>query len=174
MVFIVFAAGYFLLQTSRVQTWIIRNIAEQVAENTGAEITIGKVNIGFFDKVVLRDVLVETQDQDTLFYTSKLLANLDTLKFSAKKISFSNIEFDQSRIDVTRDSSGEYSFNRIMGPSATKKDHRVKWSVRCSRFSFRNADISFQDERSEIRRQLFVSRMNMEITDIFNKNDSLR
>ncbi|MBN1987375.1 MAG: hypothetical protein JW761_13775, partial [Prolixibacteraceae bacterium] len=74
------AGGYLSVQNSRVQTYLTQMFANQLSKQIHSKITVGKVNIAFFNKIILNDVLVEDQKSDTLFYTQKLLAKIDTLR----------------------------------------------------------------------------------------------
>jgi hypothetical protein len=138
-------AGYFALQNSRVQTFLTQWIAARVSEQINSKISIGRVDISFFKKIILEDVLVESQNRDTLFYTQQLSAKIDTLKFKARKISISQFTFTNSKINIERDSVSHFNFSFLLDSLKTEKDTSVFWLVRCNRFGFHEANILYKD-----------------------------
>ena len=73
------AGSYLLLQSSAVQTWIIGKITERLSYKINAKISIGKVDYSFFNQVVLNDVLFADFNNDTIFYTTGILAKIDKI-----------------------------------------------------------------------------------------------
>ena len=69
---------YMLSQNSVVQTNIIQSITESFFQRMGANIKIKKVDYRFFNKIVLKEVLIEDKQQDTLFYFDVYSGQLHT------------------------------------------------------------------------------------------------
>ena len=59
---------YIALQSSIVQTFLTRKLAKELSSRIDANITIGKVDISLFQKILLKDVMLEDQQSDTLLF----------------------------------------------------------------------------------------------------------
>ena len=70
------ATGFVLIQNSWVQTIITRKITQRLSNDLQTNISIGRVDIGFFNRLKLEDVLIEDQMGDTLIYSEQVEALL--------------------------------------------------------------------------------------------------
>ncbi len=99
-------AGYFLIQSSRVQTYLTQIVAERISSELDAKFHVGKVDITLFNKVVLEDIYIEDQMRDTLLEAEKLTATIHYLNLRNKQVLFDNIELGNARVNVYTDSAG--------------------------------------------------------------------
>ncbi len=67
-VFLFFGVLYTLLQTSSVQTWLVNKIGHSLSEKLNAKLSIQKVDVDFLNRLVLKGVMVEDRNKDTLLY----------------------------------------------------------------------------------------------------------
>ena len=168
-------SGYILLQNSAVQTFIIRKITEQLSLKTNAQISIGKVDFRFFNKLVLNDVLISGTARDTIFYSRILSAEIDTLKIKEQRISLSELSFFENKISVVRDTANRFNFSFILDSLQTEKRDTsisVLWKIRCNQFNFQNSDLAFHDKSTEKQSHLFINQMNLNASEFFNYSDS--
>ncbi len=93
--------GYILLQSPKVQTYIIKKIAIQLSRKSNAKISIGKVDIAFFKKVILNDVLIAEPNNDTIFYSQWVSAKIDSFSLKKHRLSIGELDY--------RGKSGEYN-----------------------------------------------------------------
>lgn len=114
LIMAVLASSYLLLQNSNVQTYLIKHITQQLSKKTGAKISVGKVDIAFFNRVELGDVLVAGSDNDTIFYTRLVSAKIDTLNFRQHKLTFSELSFLENRIAIAYDTLNRFNFTFIL------------------------------------------------------------
>ncbi len=84
--------SYILIQRPDVQTWIINKITTQLSQKTNAKISIGKVDIAFFTKIILEDVLVAKADNDTIFYSQRVSAKIDSLNIKKHRINIGELD----------------------------------------------------------------------------------
>src|SRR5690554_215589 len=90
----VVAGAVLTLQNSKVQTYLTGKLAAHFAEKLNTKITIGRVDVAFFKRIILEDVLIEDQQADTLLYVQSASAKIDTLNLRKRKLSFHNIALD--------------------------------------------------------------------------------
>jgi len=167
------AGSYVLLQNSGVQTYIIGKITEQFSRKTNAKISVGRVNLIFFNQVVLNDVLIAGPNNETIFYSGLVSAKIDTLKISEHRISFNELSFLENKISITRDSTNRFNFSFIPDSLRNeKKDTSIYWNINCNQFNFQNSDIVFKNQKSVNTRQFFIHQMNLNVSDFSNYSDS--
>lgn len=167
--------SYILLQNSEVQTLIIQKITRHLSAKTNADIRIGKVEITFFKRVVLTDVLVADQNHDTIFYSEWVSAKIDTLKLRKRKISIEELAFEDNKISVTRDSATHFNFSFLLDSLQAKPADTTKtsWQVNCHKFRFQNSEIIYHDLESKAFRHIPLHQLNLKVSDFVNKKDSL-
>ncbi len=105
-------ALYFTLQSSTVQNWLITRISNYLSEELKTTVTIGHVDIAFFDNLVLEQVFIADLHGDTLLYAGQLSAGVQGNFFSAlsNKLEFADVTLSRARV-YTRRYEGEYDYN---------------------------------------------------------------
>ena len=167
------AGSYLLLQNSSVQTYIIKKITEQLSLKTGAKISVGKVDVVFFNQVVLNNVLFAGPDNDTIFYSELISARIDTLNISKHKITFSELSFLQNQISISRDYSNKFNFSFILDSLRTEnKTGANYWNINCNKFKFNKSQISYNSFDAENENHIFVNQLDIDVSDFSNFADS--
>ncbi len=113
---------YGLLQLSPVQTWLVKKIADNLSEKLQTKVTLKKVDVRFFNKVLLQGLMVEDRKHDTLLYAGTAKANVNNWFFLKNKISLENVGLDDAVVNMTRtDSTWNYQFLTDYFSSPKKK-----------------------------------------------------
>ena len=76
--------AYTILQSSRIQTRLCIRVASNLSEQLQTEVKVDHVDFSFFNKLVLRGLLIEDQQEDTLCFIDKL--KIGILKYDRKKL----------------------------------------------------------------------------------------
>ncbi|MCG6188110.1 translocation/assembly module TamB [Maribellus maritimus] len=173
VIFLLLSGGYFSIQNSRVQTYLTQLFANQLSKQVHSKITVGKVKIAFFNKVILNDVLVEDLKSDTLFFTQKLSAKIDTLRIKKKHVTFDELSLINNKINIERDSLTHFNFSHIISAFRTQKDTVNFWEINCNNFSFHQSEITFNDLYAEEKEKLFLNNINFDISDFELQPDSI-
>ena len=105
-------ALYFVLQSSWVQNWLITKISGYLSEELETTVTVGHVDIAFFDNLALEQIYVADRHGDTLLFAGQLTAGLKNNFFSifSNKLEFNEITLANARINLKK-YEGEYDFN---------------------------------------------------------------
>ncbi len=69
---------YFVLQLPPVQNWIVAKVTAQLEEDFQTKVRIQRLNVSFFDNVVLEGLYIEDQLGDTLLYAESFSAGLNS------------------------------------------------------------------------------------------------
>lgn len=172
MLLALIAGSYFAIQNSKVQTFIISKITKQLSYKLNAQVHIGKVEIAFFNKVILNDVIIEDQQKDTLWYSELITAQIDSFKIKERRISLSEISIENSNIKIKHDSVFNFSF--ILDSIPTKNiDSTIYWNINCSQFEFHGANISYKNKNQENVSNIFVKDLNFFVSDFDYLKDSI-
>ena len=175
LIMAVLAGGYLLLQNSAVQTYIIGKITEQLSRRTNSKISIGKVDFTFFNRIVLKNVLVAESNNDTIFYTELVSARIDTLRIRERKLILSELSFFKNQISVNRDSLNQFNFSTIfesLHSNDNDTNSSVYWKINCNQFNFQKSEIAYRNQKSEIEQHFFIHQLNLNVSDFANYGDS--
>lgn len=99
-ILLLLVALFIVLQFPVVQTSLAKALSKYASESVGTKISIDKVNIRFFDRVILEGLYVEDLHHDTLLYLGKLEANFDDIYLNAKHIDFDRVSAQNGRFNV--------------------------------------------------------------------------
>jgi hypothetical protein len=171
----VLAGSYLLIQSSGVQTFIIGKITERLSLKTNAQISIGKVDFTFFNRIILKNVLIAESNNDTIFFTELVSARIDTLKIRERKLNLSELSFFKNQVSINRDSVNQFNFSQILESLLSNdKDSTDSfyWKINCNQFNFQKSEISFINWTTETEQQFIVHQMNLNVSDFSNYADS--
>lgn len=91
---------YFLLQLPFVQNWLVHQATQYLSETLETRVSLQRVDIEFFDNVVLDELYVEDLNGDTLIYARKFSAGLSGNFFSVlwDRLEFSEVSLTDARV----------------------------------------------------------------------------
>ena len=91
---------YAAFQTKLVQNAIISSITKTISEKNEVQFTIKKVNIALFRKIVLSDVYLSDQHLDTLLYSRKITAKIDSFSIFKSIAYLGKITLEKPLINI--------------------------------------------------------------------------
>ena len=101
------AAGlYVASESSYVQTRLAKWLASGLSKELDARVEIDKVNIDFFNKVVLKGLLIYDQQGDTLLYSGRFRAMVSRLNRRDNTYRFSQIGMDSTMFRLKQIDAG--------------------------------------------------------------------
>jgi len=168
-------ACYFALQTSWAQTKITKIIAERLSKQLNATISVGKVEIGFFNRLYLEDVLIKDQQQDTMLFSELVTAKIDTFKIRKQRLAINELSFKHNKLNITRDSSDVYNFSFILNSfnKPNKEDSLKRWRINCDHFNFGQLNVAYDNINRNKHTHLILNDLNLEVSDFLSVPDSL-
>ena len=72
MLTLISGGAYLIFRSPKVQTIVVQWVAKQLSHSLDAKISVGGVNISLFKSIVLEKVMIEDQNEDTLFFISNV------------------------------------------------------------------------------------------------------
>lgn len=139
---------YATFQSRVVQNWLIDKVASSLSERTGAEISIGHVNVAWFSKLVFNDLYVGDQSQDTLFYMEQLVTDIDTLSIRNKRIVLKDIFLSQPQINIKKLDSLNYNFSFLINRHPPDSVKSI-WTLNCSKISIKDGMLLYNGIKKE-------------------------
>lgn len=115
-------SGYFALQSSKVQTFLVHRITEELSENLNAKFTLESVHFKFFNRLVLHNMVVEDQQQDTLLFARQLTGHIKSFHRKKKKIALSRVLLEEAHFNLKTDSAGTINLKFIINAVKSRRD----------------------------------------------------
>ncbi|NQU88191.1 MAG: hypothetical protein HQ541_20785, partial [Mariniphaga sp.] len=166
-------ALYLLSQNSSVQRYLTEKIANKLSEQLNTEFHVGGVDITLFNKLVLKEVWMEDNNLDTLFYVNRLVADIDSFSVRKKYIAINNITFNTSRLFLLIDSTGEYNYQFPENINTDNNRRTQKWNISCNNFDFEQSNFSFGKGVFNLKKNEFFTDINLSISDLSINGDSI-
>ena len=159
---------------SPVQTLIVRIITSELSEKLNATIKVKRVNISFFSKVVLSEVLVEDTQADTLLYVEKMIASIEKFKIRKKTINLSSVKFQKTFGYVSLDENRLPNYKFLL--DALRKDKQTptkNWEISCSNFSFENTMLGYSYYQKDDVNIINLNNIDLDVNDFILNRDSI-
>lgn len=172
IIFFALTAIYLAIQTRPVQNFAARKLTNYLSEQFGTTIHIGGVDVALFRRIVLKDVWIEDQHADTLAYSQRVSATIDTLNFRKKNLSLSRISFDHTKAYFEKDSTGILNYQFLAIARKTDLQTGQKWKLSCDRFILRNSHFSYNSFQQQIR-HFQIDEVSLRIDNFRLDEDSL-
>ena len=103
------------------QRYIGQKVSDAVAEKLDTKVSIGRVDLGFLNRIILDDVLIHDQQQKEMLRVARLSARIDILPLTEGKISISSAQIFGARAQFYRqDSLAKPNFQFVLDSLASK------------------------------------------------------
>lgn len=132
-----------------VQTAIAKNYLNSLAEKLNTNISVGSVDVEFLNDVVIHELYVEDEHEDTLLYLSSLRVSIDEFSFKQKRVylgktTLSNVYFNLQKYASDTTNSlhfiVDYFTPKDIDSTKSEWDFRLKEVViNNGRFNYDNA-----------------------------------
>lgn len=111
-----------LMHLPSVQTFLGKEVAEALADKFGTKVEVGKVNLGFFNRIIIDNVMMYDQQGDSLIYASRLSAKIDYMAATQGKISVSSAQMFGLRANLYRQTAKSPANFQFVLDSLASKD----------------------------------------------------
>ena len=124
---------YLLLNTSEVQTFLVKRITNHFSSEIKSTISVGSIEYKFFNKLSINDVIIKDKNNDTLLYSKEIKIGIRWMDFKNKSFRLGKVVLINPVIALITDSAGSMNLtwflNLIKNPSDTVKANGNKISV---------------------------------------------
>lgn len=106
---------YALLQISAVQQQLLRWAVAELSHKTKTKVSIGKIDLSLFRSVVLQDVFIADQRQDTLLFAKQLDAEVDLWQLLNNKLVINGIGLHHFYANIYRtNEQSDYNYQFLV------------------------------------------------------------
>lgn len=150
-VFVLFLLLALSIQIPAVQNRVVRYAANELSERLGTEVSIQRLSITFFDRVLLDGFYVEDPECDTLFYADKLTANINTnfIDLIRSGLGLDELSLSDAVLHVNRPQGAERSnLQWFLDQFASRKEKEEKktFQFRIKRLNLNNLTYTVADD----------------------------
>ena len=143
---------FVLLQSSGVQTKLTSWISNRIEANTGIHVSISKVNISFFSKLIFEEVALTDQHRDTLLYVEKVIAEIDSFSIKNENLHLSKIVLGHPEINVNRGIDSIFNYEFLIPEADTSQRAPFNWVLSCQALEIIQGELSYIDSLEQCDR----------------------
>jgi hypothetical protein len=140
---------FLILQITEVQTFIIQKIAGNISKEFKSTIKVGKVEYEFFNRLILNDLLIKDQNNDTLFYSQRVITGIRKFYLKDNTLDFGKVYLIKPVVALITDSTGLMNINwyldKLKNKSATAERKPLHISI--NQIDLNDARFSLIDHR---------------------------
>jgi hypothetical protein len=185
IILLLLAAAYFGFRSSRVQTKLTQYIASYVSKKLGATVTVGGVDIGFFNSVILEGVYVEDLHRDTLIYSKKIKANITGVGIERRHLDVSRLTLEETKVYIRKYTEDEGKLNLqfiidALGKKDTTDTVSAPWTIAVKALRVRQTAFQYDDQLKPRKEwgmdysHLYVKHINIDLDDISIQGDTIK
>ena len=173
--------GSLLLRIPEVQTFMVKRILSHFSEKLQSTMTLGRIEYSFFNKLLINDLLIKDQNNDTLIYSQKISAGINVLNLRGNIIKLGHIELVEPSIALITDSSGMMNLKWYLELFGSSKDTTIRSDkklsvsqIKINEGRFRLLNRTGPEAKTKIDfNNLHLSGINGDIEDLKILNDSI-
>jgi hypothetical protein len=166
---------YLLLETSEVQTFMVRRITNHFSTQLKSTISVGSIEYKFFNKLSVNDIIIKDQNNDTLLYSKGLIVGIKNINFKTKTFRFGKVSLIEPVIALITDSSGMMNLTWYLNLLKTPSDTTKKTA---GRFAIDQIDISDARfsliNRNAVKGKTKVDFNNLQLSDIYGSIEDFK
>lgn len=128
-----------------IQQYIGRRIADVVAEKLDTRVSIGHVDLGFFNRIIIDDILIYDQQQKEMLRANRLTAKIELIPLTQGKIAISSAQIFGMRASFYKnDSLSAPNYQFVLDSLASKDTTKhTPLDLRINSFIMRHSSISY-------------------------------
>lgn len=164
--FLMVAIAFLIVQSPYVQKKAISYVTQKITEKTGAQASVSRIKVALFKRIVFEDVFLSDQAHDTLVYSQKVVAVIDSLSLKRKSIHLNSIELRNPKLRAVRESENDYNFSFLLKTDTINSPN--EWKVNCNKVELKNGQLFFSETYKKPDENIWfhLSDINIEIDDV--------
>ena len=134
-----------LIQLPAVQRWMGNVVASTLGGTLGTEVRVGRVNLGFFNRLIIDDVAIKDQRQKDLLNVRRMAVKMELLPLLDGRVSISSAQLFGAHAFLYRDSAQavpNYQF-AIDALSSSDKQEPSKLDLHVGSLIVRNLSLDY-------------------------------
>ncbi len=176
---------YLFFQIPFVQSYLTKKTSAIISKQLHTDVTVRHVSYTFLNDIIIRDLYIEDNSEDTLIYIDKLTVRPLKLRIAKNEFRIRKIEINNFKTEIYADSSGYSNFQNfienIVGEKKEKddaaKDKHIDFKV--DKLIIKNSTISYQKQNNDTTssgldyNDIYLSNFNLMFKKVHYVDDSL-
>ncbi len=160
-----------LINLTPVQNYVVKFIARELSEKTGAKVAVSHVDITLLHSLSINDLIVEDTQGDTLIFTKKIECSILARKLFSKTIYIRSIHLDNINLNAKIDAEGNNNLSiieKLFDKKQNKSSDDWLFVYEIENISLKNSAVSYIDQRNNgrLKKNIAFNPNNISITDI--------
>ena len=158
-----------ILQITSVQNWLVSKVTATLSKNLKTKVSVGHINIGFFNKLSFEKLLIEDHKHDTLVYAGAAKVNITDWFFFKDNATLKFFGLSDAVVNINRtDSVWNYQF-LLDYFSSQKKTKTSKGGIQFDLQVLKFENVVFNKEDKWIGQDMKVAIKNLDLkADMIN------
>ena len=147
------------LRLPAVQNFAKGKLVNYLEEKIKTEVSLERVYIDFPSSLVMENLYLKGQKQDTLLYVKKLDVGINIPKLLQSKADLTSVDLQSARAHVVRDKAGHFNFDYIIDAFATKDEEESEskpFIISLDKIKVKDLGVTFTDNQSRNDIQFYV------------------
>lgn len=142
-------AGYALLHTSPVQSYVLQRITNYLSRELETEVVIGSMDFKPFRSIVLHEVLIEDRQGGEMLAVTRFDVYIRKISFRHRYVAIREVALHEARIGFSRNlGDTAYNFSFIidyLSNGNTNRDDLERWRLTVSSLRIENTNFHMAD-----------------------------
>ncbi len=184
LLLVVLFFGFFLLfRSATLQTYLVRKVGSYFSEKTGAQISVGSIELRWFKRFSVQDLLILDHHQDTMLFAHHFNVQIEDYDFKERRFAISDCELKGAYVSVKKYQNEDlYNFRKFLDGIGVKQDKTKKSRpvvLKSNALTLEDVKFKFWDENKEMKKfgvdyhHLIVEGLKGEIDDFEMYHDSI-
>jgi hypothetical protein len=178
-IILIFASVPILLQSNKIQNYIVHTVTKQLSEKLNTRVEVGKVNYKLFNSLEISNVYIEDLNKDTLIHVNKADLHFLFWDFLKGKVVFTDVKLIELSGNITIDKQGKTNIDFVIEAFKNPKPDSSLVEYRIKKLIIKESAFNYTDLRKNQSLQsnvinfgrLKVEKINAQISlDILNKD----
>ncbi|MDR1680138.1 MAG: translocation/assembly module TamB domain-containing protein [Prevotellaceae bacterium] len=144
--FVLTGTAVALIQNKQVQHYLINELTLYFSEKLGVDVQIASVDLAFVNKISLRQVYLEDQQGDTLFFVNRIDLGIKLLPLFHKRVICNNVELYNPYGRLLIDKQNRLNATFLIDAFKSDKPSQSKFSFEIDNIKIRDLRFSFDNE----------------------------
>lgn len=168
-----------MLNINKVQKFVVDKVTEYLSKKTDSKIEIGEIYIKFFNKISLKTIYLEDQNQQKLISIDEIVAKIDIIPLLSGRVELDKVELKHPTAHIEIDSTGKTNFQFLIDAFKTEEQKSTP-DITLDNIKLTNGSITFENLTPQTQKlqgsfnphDIFIYNLNTEIKfKIFNEKN---
>ncbi|MFN8241587.1 MAG: translocation/assembly module TamB domain-containing protein [Bacteroidales bacterium] len=123
---VIFLSCMLILSIPAVQTYLAKGVSKYISKEIQSTISVSRVEFTFFNRVVVKDILIKDRNNDTLLYSPRVSVVLRNINRKAGKLNLGRITVEKPVLALITDTTGLMNLTWYLDLLKSKNDTATK------------------------------------------------